>query len=632
MIVLALQNVIKEYNGERLFNPVTFRVDQKERVALIGINGTGKSTILKMIVGKEEVTSGKIITTKNCSIGYLSQEVISSMDNTLYEEVDEVFDYLKEKKKKLEELEEKLALNPEDENLISSYALLESDYSSLGGYDYQYKIDMMLFKFGFNKQDYSRKISTFSGGERMKAAFIKLLLISPDLLILDEPTNHLDIQTIEWLEEYLKSYSGSLLFVSHDRYFINALATKILELDQKNLEEYVGNYDRYSVLKKERYEHQLELYKRQQAQAEKLKWFISFYMPKPRFVSRAHDREKKLARLEKQMVDKPTLTKSKVNINITGSSRKGRKEIEVEDVSIGYDNIPLVSDINFTLFGGDKMAIMGANGTGKTTFIKSLMQNIKPLKGEMRFLESISIGYLKQDTLVLDSDETIFDYIKDRFPRLSDQEVYNHLGSYGFSYEDDKKIITNLSGGERMRVVLAEMVLHSYTLLILDEPTNHLDMITKEELIEALNSYKGTLLVVTHDRYFADQVCSRLLYFFDSKAYLYEGRYSDFKIEVLDLLEKEKEEKELLLKKEEKKVVKTIYKPQHEQKVRPRLSQDKIEEKLTRIEKNITSLRKHFDEEEYYLNPQKMEELNKEIAKNEEEYSSLITMLEAYDL
>ena len=632
MVVLALQNVIKEYNGERLFNPVTFRVDQKERVALIGINGTGKSTILKMIVGKEEVTSGRIITTKNCSIGYLSQEVISSMDNTLYEEVDEVFDYLKEKKKKLEELEEKLALNPEDENLISSYALLESDYSSLGGYDYQYKIDMMLFKFGFNKQDYSRKISTFSGGERMKAAFIKLLLISPDLLILDEPTNHLDIQTIEWLEEYLKSYSGSLLFVSHDRYFINALATKILELDQKNLEEYVGNYDRYSVLKKERYEHQLELYKRQQAQAEKLKWFISFYMPKPRFASRAHDREKKLARLEKQMVDKPTLTKSKVNINITGSSRKGRKEIEVEDVSIGYDNIPLVSDINFTLFGGDKMAIMGANGTGKTTFIKSLMQNIEPLKGEMRFLESISIGYLKQDTLVLDSDETIFDYIKDRFPRLSDQEVYNHLGSYGFSYEDDKKIISNLSGGERMRVVLAEMVLHNYTLLILDEPTNHLDMITKEELIEALNSYKGTLLVVTHDRYFADQVCSRLLYFFDSKAYLYEGRYSDFKIEVLDLLEKEKEEKELLLKKEEKKVVKTIYKPQHEQKVRPRLSQDKIEEKLTRIEKNITSLRKHFDEEEYYLNPQKMEELNKEIAKNEEEYSSLITMLEAYDL
>ena len=632
MVVLALQNVIKEYNGERLFNPVTFRVDQKERVALIGINGTGKSTILKMIVGKEEVTSGRIITTKNCSIGYLSQEVISSMDNTLYEEVDEVFDYLKEKKKKLEELEEKLALNPEDENLISSYALLESDYSSLGGYDYQYKIDMMLFKFGFNKQDYSRKISTFSGGERMKAAFIKLLLISPDLLILDEPTNHLDIQTIEWLEEYLKSYSGSLLFVSHDRYFINALATKILELDQKNLEEYVGNYDRYSVLKKERYEHQLELYKRQQAQAEKLKWFISFYMPKPRFASRAHDREKKLARLEKQMVDKPTLTKSKVNINITGSSRKGRKEIEVEDVSIGYDNIPLVSDINFTLFGGDKMAIMGANGTGKTTFIKSLMQNIEPLKGEMRFLESISIGYLKQDTLVLDSDETIFDYIKDRFPRLSDQEVYNHLGSYGFSYEDDKKIISDLSGGERMRVVLAEMVLHNYTLLILDEPTNHLDMITKEELIEALNSYKGTLLVVTHDRYFADQVCSRLLYFFDSKAYLYEGRYSDFKIEVLDLLEKEKEEKELLLKKEEKKVVKTIYKPQHEQKVRPRLSQDKIEEKLTRIEKNITSLRKHFDEEEYYLNPQKMEELNKEIAKNEEEYSSLITMLEAYDL
>jgi ATP-binding cassette subfamily F protein 3 len=631
MIILALQNVVKEFNGTPLFEPVSFRIDQKERIALIGPNGTGKSTILKMIVGQEESSSGQIIIGKEYKIGYLSQEVISDVSHTLFQEVEEVFVPLKEMEKRMNSLCQKMAENPEDQSIARSYSELESQFNLAGGYSYSYKIDMMLFKFGFSKEDYQRPLSSFSGGERMKAAFVKLLLISPDLLILDEPTNHLDIQTIEWLEDYLKAYQGSLLFVSHDRYFINALATRILELDQKHLEEYVGNYDRYAAVKKERYEQRLELYKRQQAEAEKLKWFITFYMPKPRFVSRAHDREKKLARLESQMVDKPTETRSKMNIDIQGEARRGKRLIEAKDVQIGYQDKPLISGISFVLYGGDKLALMGPNGSGKTTFLKCLMHQLKPTGGELSFLTSLSIGYLKQDTLSLSSPDTIFEYIKDRFPEMADQEIYNHLGKYAFSFEDDQKIIDNLSGGERMRVVLAEMVLHNYDLLILDEPTNHLDMMTKEEFISALNEYKGTLVIVTHDRYFADSVCSRLLYFEDKKSYIYEGRYSDFKLEVLDAIEKQKEEQETQAEKPAE-PNENGYVNSHEDKPKaPRLAKDKIEEKMTKLEKDITELRKHYDEPSYYNDPIKMKELATDIQDKEGEYASLMDMLAYYE-
>ncbi|MCI2069223.1 MAG: ABC-F family ATP-binding cassette domain-containing protein [Bacilli bacterium] len=631
MIILALQNVVKEFNGEALFAPVSFRVDQKERVALIGPNGTGKSTILKMIVGQEEISSGQIIIGKEYRIGYLSQEVISDPSHTLYEEVEEVFLPLKEAEKRIAFLCDQMSKHPDNKDFVASYSQAEAKFAAEGGYDYAYKIDMMLFKFGFKKEDYTRQISTFSGGERMKAAFVKLLLVNPDLLIMDEPTNHLDIDTIEWLEDYLKSYQGSLLFVSHDRYFINALATRILELDQKHMEEYVGDYDHYAKEKQLRYEQQLALYKRQQDEAKKIEWFITYYMPKPRFASRAHDREKKLARLQDQMIDKPTQTHSKLSIDLAGYSRKGKHLIEAEKVSIGYPDKTLVTDINFVLFGGDKLAVMGPNGAGKTTFLKCLLHQLKPLSGELSFYASLSIGYLKQDNMSLSSPETIFAYIKNRFPQMEDQQIYDHLGKYAFSFEDDKKVIDDLSGGERMRVVLAEMVLHNYDLLVLDEPTNHLDMMTKEEFISALNAYQGTLVIVTHDRYFADSVADRLIYFIDGKSYLYEGRYSDFKVQVLDKLEADKEAS--ILQKENKKAEPSqpSYTNEHENKPRPRLSQDKIEEKMSRLENEITELRKHFDEPSYYNDPLKMDSLTAQIKNDEDEYAKLMDMLAIYE-
>jgi len=627
MAVISLQNVVKEYNGEALFSPISFDINYKDNIALIGPNGTGKTTLIKMIIGQLEITKGDIIIGKEYKIGYLSQEVISNLNNTLYEEALNAFSNLIQMEQNINVLCDKLANNYTEE-LSKQYSNLVDKFKYLGGYEYHYKIDMMLNKFGFKKDDYNRQISTFSGGERMKVAFIKLLLLNPDLLILDEPTNHLDIDTIEWLEDYLKSYQGSLLFVSHDRYFISALANKIIELNQKHIEIYNGNYDFYLKEKQQRYLQRLELYKRQQKEIKKLEWFINFYMPKPRFASRAHDREKKLARLEKQTINKPMITKNKVNMNISGYTRKGKHLLQVNDLSIGY-NIPLINHISFTLYGNDKLAIMGQNGSGKSTFVKTLIDELKPLSGEIDKFCELNIGYLKQDNINISSESSIFDYIKNCFPRMLDQEIYDYLGSYNFSYEDDKKIINTLSGGEKMRVVFAELVLHHYNLLVLDEPTNHLDMLTKQELIDALNKYDGTLIVVSHDRYFVDSLCNRLLYFNDGESYLYEGRYSDFKIDVLDDILKQKELKILEASKsfesEEK------YKNRHEQVKRPRYAKNKIEDKLTKIEEAISNIKSEMEKEENYNSYGKMQELENKQKALEEEYETLLDMLSLYE-
>ncbi len=631
MIICTFQNVVKEYNGEGLFEPVSFDINSKDSIALIGPNGTGKSTIVKLLIGQLHPDKGNVVVSKDYKIGYLSQEVISNLDNTLYQEALLTYKDLIEMETNLNNMCQKLASSYSDE-LASQYAKLEEQFSFLGGYNYKYKIDMMLSKFLFKKEDYSRKISSFSGGERMKVAFIKLLLINPDLLVLDEPTNHLDIDTIEWLEDYLKSYQGAILFVSHDRYFISSLANKVMELEQKHLEIYNGGYDYYSKEKVLRYQQRLELYKRQQQEAKKLEWFIKFYMPKPRFASRAHDREKKLARLEQKMIDKPILTKNKVNMNLDGYTRKGKHLLIVKDLSIGYskENI-LVDNINFTLYGNDKLAIMGQNGSGKSTFIKTLLNQLTPISGKIDMLAELNVGYLKQDGINISGNCTIFDYIKDRFPSMLDQEVYDHLGKYNFSYEDDQKIVDNLSGGEKMRVVFAELVLHKYNLLILDEPTNHLDMFTKQELIDALNDYEGTLIAVSHDRYFVDSLCNRLLYFEDKKAYLYEGRYSDFKVDVLDSIFKQKDE-ELLNQQALKPGIQQVkYVNKHEEKKRPRLSKNKIEDKLTKIEEDISKIKLEMEKEENYSDFTKMQELEtkqKELENSYEEYMEMLALYE----
>ena len=640
MYLLSATGILKEFQGEPLTSPLTFNIDENEKIALIGSNGCGKSTLIKMLIGELEPDKGHVTLSKNCTIGYLSQSVISDLSHTLYEEAEEVFKPLMEEEKFLEDLCEKIAEDPSNTELLDTYSHREPLFREKDGYNFRYKIRLILNYFKFKEEDYNRPITSFSGGERMKIAFAKLLLLNPSLLILDEPTNHLDISTIEWLEEYLKSYKGAILFVSHDRYFINSLATRVLEIEKGKLESYSGNYDKYAAEKKVRYESQLKLYLKEEKQKQKLEWFIKFYMPKPRFVSRAHDREKKLARLEKTRVEKPTEVKNKVHIDFQGKLRVGKRVFETKELAVGYDK-PLISDIEFSFFGGDKLAIMGDNGSGKTTFIKTLLGKIKPYSGKICFYDNFNIGYLPQDGLLIRSNKTVLDYFRDLFPLLTLQEVYNTLGAFDFSREDDEKIVDNLSGGEKMRLVLSTLVEQKYDILVLDEPTNHLDMMTKEELIEAIGKYKGSIIIISHDRSFVDNLCNCLLYFENNKAYYYQGDYSHFKVVMLDDILQEKLDIEKARLEEESKQdtlyhlelekARVKFKDDKPLKPRPKLAKNKIEEKMARLERLIGEDEVKLDDPEYYWDQSKLNALQEELDNYNKEYEELMEMLSLYD-
>lgn len=640
MYLLSATGILKEFQGEPLTSPLTFNIDENEKIALIGSNGCGKSTLIKMLIGELEPDKGHVTLSKNCTIGYLSQSVISDLSHTLYEEAEEVFKPFMEEEKFLEDLCEKIAEDPSNTELLDTYSHREPLFREKDGYNFRYKIRLILNYFKFKEEDYNRPITSFSGGERMKIAFAKLLLLNPSLLILDEPTNHLDISTIEWLEEYLKSYKGAILFVSHDRYFINSLATRVLEIEKGKLESYSGNYDKYAAEKKVRYESQLKLYLKEEKQKQKLEWFIKFYMPKPRFVSRAHDREKKLARLEKTRVEKPTEVKNKVHIDFQGKLRVGKRVFETKELAVGYDK-PLISDIEFSFFGGDKLAIMGDNGSGKTTFIKTLLGKIKPYSGKICFYDNFNIGYLPQDGLLIRSNKTVLDYFRDLFPLLTLQEVYNTLGAFDFSREDDEKIVDNLSGGEKMRLVLSTLVEQKYDILVLDEPTNHLDMMTKEELIEAIGKYKGSIIIISHDRSFVDNLCNCLLYFENNKAYYYQGDYSHFKVVMLDDILQEKLDIEKARLEEERKQdtlyhlelekARVKFKDDKPLKPRPKLAKNKIEEKMARLERLIGEDEVKLDDPEYYWDQSKLNALQEELDNYNKEYEELMEMLSLYD-
>ena len=604
MQILSIQDLKKEFAGVTLFEHVSFAMNDNDRVALIGNNGSGKSTLLKMILGKEEITKGIIALAKGTRIGYLSQDVIENSNNTLYEEARHVFDDLIEKEEELNRLTKELENNPTSKELMDLYGRKQQHFASIGGYDYLYKIDMLLSKFGFTSDDYNRKITSFSGGERTKIAFAKLLLIEPELLVLDEPTNHLDLSTIEWLETYLKTYNGALLFVSHDRYFIDALCNKILEIENKTSFSFKGNYEDFIEEKKVLYESQLRAYENQQKEIERMKRFIEYFRYKPRFVSRVHDREKKLEHLK--IIDKPMTQKQAMKIHFQGESLEGKEILNVEHLSLGFDNA-LVEDINFTVFGQNRIAIMGDNGSGKTTLLRIIMEDLLPLKGEIHFKRLVKIGYVDQHHFDVKGNETILENLLNEFPSLGEKALRNHLGKFNFCGDDYLKTLDMLSGGEKMRLILAKIILRNYDMLLLDEPTNHLDMVTRQALINALKEYKGTILFVSHDRFFVDELASHLLYFKNGKSYFNIGCYQDFKEieQKLNLEAPKKIEKS-------NNVVKTEVK-------KSSFSPLKLEEKIRNLEKEIKELKDAQFLEENYMDYKKMAKIEKQIEEKEKE-------------
>jgi ATP-binding cassette subfamily F protein 3 len=607
--ILSVQNLVFRYPTQDIFNDVSFNIFEGDRVAFVGSNGTGKTTLIKLILGKEEPTKGNIALARNINIGYLSQEVISSETNTLYEEAKLVFKDLMKLGEDLSRLEAKLAQEPSNNALIEEYGKKQNYFTLHNGYDYEYMIDMILSKFGFSKEDYSRPINSFSGGEKTKMSFAKLLLRKPELLVLDEPTNHLDLSTIEWLESYLKTYEGTLIFVSHDRYFINALATKIYEIDNEKLDYYKGNYDFYIKEKQIRYENQLQAYNNQQKEIEKMKRFIEFYMPKPRFVNRAKDRVHKLEHMK--MIDKPDGPEREIKIMFKGDALEGKKIIGAEHLVIGYDK-PLVNDVNFLVLGKDRLAIMGDNGTGKTTLLKYIMGSEKPLEGEIIRYRGLNIGYIDQHHFDIHGDKTITNWLLDEFPLMGEKGVYNHLGKFNFHDDDFFKTLDMLSGGEKMRLVLARIILKEYDLLLLDEPTNHLDLLTKQALIRALDNYEGTIIFVSHDRHFVDEIANKILYFTNKKSYFHDGSYKEFKELEANLFNLDNEVKEEPVKKE------TPVKRTH-----TGGSTSKLEEKIAKLEEKIKFWKEEEFKEENYTYPDKMKKLDEQIKKASEELELL---------
>lgn len=616
MQILSVNKLKIEFGDFVLFDNVSFNLNDDDRLAIVGPNGQGKTTLLKLILNQLEKTSGDINFAKGVNVGYLSQEVIKNINHSLHEEVIEVFNNLIAMEKQLKDLENRLSNDTNNAELMDEYGKLQTMFINLGGYDYHYQIEMMLSKFGFKKDDLSREISSFSGGERTKIAFVKLLLSKPNLLVLDEPTNHLDIPTIEWLENYLKSYQGALLFVSHDRYFIDALANKIVEIENGTSSIYKGNYTYYVEEKKLRYEQQLNAYNNQQKEIAKLKRFIEFYKPKPRFVSRAKDREKKL--LHMKVIDKPYQNKSTLKLTFDGEVYEGKEVIRINNLAIGYDH-PLVENINFSLYGKDRIAIMGANGTGKTTLLEAIVNDKNILNGEIKYVRDVSVGYIKQHQVDLNPELTILEEMMKDFASMGEKNIYNHLGKFNFDYDDANKKIKVLSGGEKMRVVLAKIILENYQVLVLDEPTNHLDMVTRQALILALNEYQGSIIFVSHDRYFVDELASHVLYLDKTGSYFVKGNYMDFKEQESKLFQIENNISSSVVKEEVKPI-------KNEKK---KHSPYKLEELISKLEKEIDKVKQDQFLEENYMDYKKMQELDKklkqlenELEKLEEEYLS----------
>lgn len=550
MSLISFSNVTKYYSLDLILDHVTFSINKGEKVALVGSNGTGKTTLFKLILKKEfptlvakEDKPGDISILSDIKIGYLNQNAIEDINHTVKEELYLAF---KEITKKLDEfnvLTTELATKS-DEKTLEKYNTLLDYLNEMNAFNLENKIEEYLSRFRFDKKYLNAKIASLSGGERMKIAFIKLLLVDYDVLLLDEPTNHLDIATIEWLEEYLKSYKGTILFISHDRYFLETLATKVLDLENHKITTYSMGYQEYLKEKEINYQNELAKFKREEEEMERLKKFIEFYMPKPRFVGRAKDRVHKLEKLEKNHIDKPVKENKNIKFRIEGSNLKNKGLLELKDVSAGYDSKPLFNPFSFTLYGKDHLAIVGDNGIGKTTLIKTILGEIPAITGEIKHLRTLKIGYIKQNDYEFVSKETCLDYLRSKYPTKLDGELRTALGRFLFKKEDVFKNCTNLSNGERMRLVLCDLSLSDYDVLILDEPTNHLDLVTKECLLNALKSYHGAIIFISHDRYFINSLADYILYISKEETLLIEGSYEDLKV-TLDYKNIENETKEI---------------------------------------------------------------------------------------
>lgn len=642
-MILSVSNICKAFAEKSILQNISFHLEDYDKAALVGVNGAGKSTLLKIIVGELSPDDGLVTFAKGKTIGYLAQNTEVSGDTTIYECLLQVKQNLLSLEKEIRKAEEFMKECPPEEmdDLMKQYANMSEQFEREGGYQYKSELTGVLKGLGFLEEEFIKPISTLSGGQKTRIALGKLLLTKPDLIILDEPTNHLDMNSISWLENYLLNYSGAVFIVSHDRYFLDKIAGKVIELDQGKSTLFVGNYSDYSTKKEQLRTALLHAYLKQQQeirhQEEVIEKLKSFNREKS--VKRAESREKALNKIER--LEKPTETTSEMKLHLTPRITSGNDVLSVENLSKAFPHHPLFSELNFEIKRGEHIAIIGDNGTGKSTLLKIITGLTDADNGKLRLGTNVTLGYYDQEHQVLNNDKTLFEEISDDYPNLNNTEIRNTLAAFLFTGDDVFKKISSLSGGERGRVLLAKLMLSESNFLILDEPTNHLDIMSREILESALNSYEGTILYVSHDRYFINKTAGRILELSDSRLTNYLGNY-DYYLEKKPqigtpvnekaffrtssstdkssagtssnkLEYKQRKEEQAALRKKERELVKT-------------------EERITWIEERITSIDEQMILPEICSNSVKLQELQKEKDQLEEELMEKMELWETLNI
>ena len=585
------------FGANDVFENIDFTVNENERIALVGRNGSGKTTLLKVLMGEVELSSGQLIKANKTQIAYLEQNALIDSGKTVLEVFNEVFRPLKELEKQLEELSE-LLKSDHSEKLIEQYTRLEEEYKYLGGYTYYSEICSVLNGFGFTEEDLNRKVSSFSGGEKTKIAFAALLLSKPDLLLLDEPTNHLDLSTIEWLEGYLAKYKKAMVIVSHDRTFIDKCVNVVYELEYGHLKRYAGNYSSFVEQKKNDLAHQEAAYRRQQKDIKRLEELIEKFRYKKNKAAFAQSKIKYLERMEKIEDPKKADTKT-FKAKFVCGVRGGKNVLSMDHFQVGYDEV--LAEVTLDVLRGERVCVMGDNGTGKSTLLKTIVGLLEPLGGYMMLGHQIEIAYFDQNLANFTSGNTVLEELWNEYPDLDMYKVRSVLGAFLFTADEVFKEVNVLSGGEKVRLSLAKLMLKKANFLILDEPTNHLDILSKEALENALSDYEGTILFVSHDRYFIRKIATSCLVIDKDKVTYYPDGYKDYiDVKVKEELEENKQEKK------EKVPLKQL-------KQKPKYNLARLENEISLMEDILEDKRALRYEPEYYQDMNKMAELDDEI-------------------
>ena len=596
MIVLSCNNLNKSFGIDSILENVNFTVNEYDKIGIIGVNGTGKTTLFKIISGIYGYDSGDIYTSKDCEIGYLEQNTNFHSENTILEEVLEVFKDVIEMEKYLRDLEHKISEESSNTNsttlekLMNEYSNKLEAFSDMNGYGYKSEAKGVLKGLGFSDEDMDKPISILSGGEKTRVLLGKLLLKKPTLLLLDEPTNHLDSEAIEWLEVFLKQYKGTVILISHDRYFLDQVVNRIFEIHNKKLKTYNGNYSDFikaSAIEKElelkKFEDQQKDIKKQEESIERLKAF-----GREKHLKRARSKEKALAKVD--VLDKPEAYRKKAKIEFNPSVTSGNDVLQLRDISMGYGERILFKDLNLDIYRGEKVALIGANGIGKSTLFKIIMNEITPLSGDIKFGTNVNVSYFHQEQKTLNLGNTIIDEIWEDNKQLTQTSLRTMLGAFLFEGEEVFKKISTLSGGERARVAILKLILSNANLLLLDEPTNHLDIDSKEVLEEALSSYTGTIFTISHDRYFLNTVVDKVLVLDENGITEYLGNYDYYiekkkQVQEMNTVEVVEEKTKTQLKEEKRKE-----REQREAEKKNRVKRQNIEKEIEETEAKIEEI------------------------------------------